>query len=349
MMKKNKTMPQEGVVLEIREKYALVMLKEGEVIRIQRKEGLTVGAHIYILPEDRYEENALCFAPQKSTRTNRGRRIAAVAAAIMLCISAMLSPYLSMQAYAVASLDAGQSVQLELDRHGRVIRATSPNGSIEQSVLNGYKGKELEEVAKAMKGGAQDTPCLAGYAKKGQGAAESVEEELRRALGDKGLIYLDGDWDDLEKARELSLSLGLYIAGEQVSSPSGNQLDDLDDLTLEELKAMLRQNPEWMCVPEFADAIEDVLEDALEDEDDDFDDMDDPDDDDDTDDLDDFDDMDDPDDDDDMDDPDDTDDVDTDDPDDEDPDWDDPDDDDDLDDPDDVDDTDDDHDDPDDD
>lgn len=267
-------MIQEGIVLEIHEKYAVAMLKEGRIVKIRLKEGLRVGDHIYILPEDLYEEQAktIAFVPKSEKRKNQLRRIATLAAAIVLCVSVLLTPQLSMPAYAVASVDGQQSVQLELDKHGRVIRATSPDNSIEKEALDGYKGRELEQIAQEIKKSSDTMPYIVGYAKKNQDTDETVEKQLREIFGEDKLVYFDGDWDDIEKANERELSLGLYIAGEQITSATHEQLDDLDDLTLEQLYGMLRQDPAWMQVPEFADAVEDVLEDAAESDDFDLDD-----------------------------------------------------------------------------
>lgn len=45
------------IVMEIKEKYALVMTKDGGVLRVMRKDGMKVGDRIYILEEDILKED----------------------------------------------------------------------------------------------------------------------------------------------------------------------------------------------------------------------------------------------------------------------------------------------------
>ena len=107
------------LVMEIKEKYCLVMTQDGEILRIKRKKDMKVGDQIFILQEDLYqgesEEQPVLQKKNKNRKIFWGG-IAAVAASAVLLVG--VSAYVNQMnaSYALVSVDGAMSVQLELNK-----------------------------------------------------------------------------------------------------------------------------------------------------------------------------------------------------------------------------------------
>lgn len=273
------------IVVELKREWDLVMRPGGEIIRIHKKEGLHVGDVIYILPEDilgATKDNTILFCPagQQSTASTPEppkpkkksshqakilmRQLASVAAIFAICFSILLfSKHMPVQVYAVASFDATQGLQVELDQNSRILSVTSVDGSIPESMLATLKGRQLQDVESELRYLIGDGPCLLGYAPQ-QGEADPwMELQLRELLSDRGVLLLTGTAEDIPAAKEKELSLGQYIAGHQLHSPDTDMLDDLDGMDASELEQMislLKSTPHWEEKEDFREAVEELQE-----------------------------------------------------------------------------------------
>lgn len=277
------------IVMELHREWDLVMRPGGEILRIHKKEGLHVGDVIYILPEDILEaatDNKILFFPtgqkpaadpQEPPKTKKKsshqhkillRQLASVAAIFAICFSVLLfSNHLPVQVYAVASFDAAQGLQVELDQNLRILSVTSVDGSIPESMLAALKGRQLQDVESELRYLIGNGPCLLGYAPQSGEADPLMELQLRALLSDRGTLLLTGTAEDIPAAKESNLSLGQYIAGQQMHRPDQDMLDDWENLSTDELEQMLQmlmKTPHWTEKEDFREAVEDLQEDLVE-------------------------------------------------------------------------------------
>ncbi len=257
------------IVLEIKEAYVLAMEEGGTVVRIRKKEGLRIGDEIYILDEDVYGEGGkrmVCFSlggegkdrkspgkQNKKTVYMRFAGLAAVAAMIVLCISFTV-PLLSGTAYAQASFDGEACVQVTLNEEYEITGAVSPDGSLNKEDVNSLVGKSLEDAGAQIRNLCGEGSILIGYAfLDEEHLDEMFDRELRQLFAGQTILCLSGNSSDVKAADGSVMSLGKYLMEQQ---NAGADLDDLlEELSLEQLEQMLREDPSWMRNEDFRDTM----------------------------------------------------------------------------------------------
>lgn len=276
------------IVIELKDNWDLAMRPGGEIIRIHKKEGLHTGDVIYILPEDilsQKKNNTIPFCaaeqatavqnpspPNKKKTSHQTKllllQLASVAAIFAICFSVLLfGQHLPVQVYAVASFDADQSLQVELDENLRILSVHSVDDSIPEHMLSALKGQLLQDAESELQFLVGDGPCLMGYAPQKGEADPWTELQLRALFSDRKILLLTGTAEDIPAAKENALSLGRYIAGHHLTSPDQGVLDDLDNLDSAELEQMidlLMNTPHWTEKPDFREAVKDLQEDLEE-------------------------------------------------------------------------------------
>ena len=265
------------IVLEIHSTHILVMRQGGQVVRILRRDGLHVGQKIFILPEDILTGEsptliAFPTGPKHDTRHHAwARQLTSVAAALALCVTLLFAPQLAVDVYAVASIDGDASVQMQLDQNERILSICSVDGSIPQSRLNLFRGRSLDQLGPELIALLGNGVYLVGYAPQADQAG-AQDLQLDQLFPNQKTILLVGTIQDVDAARQGSVSLGRYMAGLKAAD---SDWDDLDDLSLCELMSLLEQDPHWMDLEEFREALEEKQEDPGQDDDDDDEDEDD--------------------------------------------------------------------------
>lgn len=207
------------LVMEIKEKYCLVMTQDGEILRIKRKKDMKIGDQIFILQEDLYqgesEEQPVLQKKNKNRKIFWGG-IAAVAASAVLLVGA--SAYVNQMnaSYALVSVDGAMSVQLELNKKGKVKKAISYDHTLTDAELKSLEGKELQEAAESLKLTTDDPKqkWLISYAFYQEETLKDAgfQKKLEAIFKEEDAFCLKGDKEDIEKAEEENKTLGNYLA-----------------------------------------------------------------------------------------------------------------------------------------
>lgn len=253
------------IVLELHEAYALAMEEGGTVLRIKKKEGLSVGDTVYVLPEDLYCKKkpsaalawagAGCVRNSPAYQKSKWMRVAGLAAMLALCVF-LLVPQATPIAYALASFDGDASVQVELDEEYHIIKASSPDGSVPAEALNSLVGKGIEESGPTLRELCGSGSVLLGYTFMNDNDEDLfLDKELRVLFEGQPVVCLAGNFVDFQTADGQMLSLGSYLLEKHMIE------DDLDDilecLSAGELEQMLKSNPYWLKNPDFREVLED--------------------------------------------------------------------------------------------
>ena len=219
-------MYKKAIVMEIKAAYAIAMEEGGSIIRIKKKDGLSVGDSIYVLPEDLYQGQDACsdsslhrfqrkLVPFPGIKKSSLVKIASIAAMLILCIT-LAVPQLTVTTYAQASFDGAGSIQLSLDRNLQIIKATSPDQSVSDSVLKALHGKHINEVGNTLRSACGFDDVLVGYALTSEKEdASSLDQELRALFPLHSVTFINGISQDIENAEKESLSLGKYLTSQQ--------------------------------------------------------------------------------------------------------------------------------------
>lgn len=212
--------------MEIKAAYAIAMEEGGSIIRIKKKDGLSVGDSIYVLPEDLYQGQEACsdsslhrfprkLVPFPGIKKSSLVKIASIAAMLILCITLVI-PQLTVTTYAQASFDGAGSIQLSLNRNLQIIKAVSPDQSVSDSVLKALHGKHINEAGETLRSACGFDDVLVGYALTSeQEDASSLDQELRALFPSHSVTFINGTSQDIENAEKESLSLGKYLTGQQ--------------------------------------------------------------------------------------------------------------------------------------
>lgn len=219
-------MYKKAIVMEIKAAYAIAMEEGGSIIRIKKKDGLSVGDSIYVLPEDLYQGQEACsdsslhrfprkLVPFPGIKKSSLVKIASIAAMLILCITLAI-PQLTVTTYAQASFDGAGSIQLSLDRNLQIIKAVSPDQSVSDSVLKALHGKHINEAGETLRSACGFDDVLVGYALTSeQEDASSLDQELRALFPSHSVTFINGTSQDIENAEKESLSLGKYLTSQQ--------------------------------------------------------------------------------------------------------------------------------------
>lgn len=205
------------LVMEIKEDYCLAMTEDGEVVRIQKKEGMKIGSRIYILREDLFnKEDNVQKISTKERKIISWKYMTAAAAVLAAVIGLMLFVRISSKPYAVVSVDGQRSIQLELDKRHTVRKAVSYDHSVSQKSLEKLAGRGLEEAGEMIKqtNAFQDTGqrivSYGLYEDKDQETKE-LKEMLQEVLGNKDTVYIQGTAEDVKQAEKEKKTLGIFL------------------------------------------------------------------------------------------------------------------------------------------
>lgn len=180
---------------------------------------MKIGDQIFILQEDLYqgesEEQPVLQKKNKNRKIFWGG-IAAVAASAVLLVGA--SAYVNQMnaSYALVSVDGAMSVQLELNKKGKVKKAISYDHTLTDAELKSLEGKELQEAAESLKLTTDDPKqkWLISYAFYQEETLKDAgfQKKLEAIFKEEDAFCLKGDKEDIEKAEEENKTLGNYLA-----------------------------------------------------------------------------------------------------------------------------------------
>lgn len=255
------------VILEIKEEYCLAMTEDGAVIRIVKKDGLQEGDKVFVLEEDRFQRTAaetarvvVPFAKNRKVKKSSLQKLTAVAAAVMVCIASLMIPQMTERAYAAVSFDGDKSVQVELDRDGKVIDAVSFDGTVSEEELKQLIGRNLSDLGEMAAdlneeddelmvvayagledgGDSDDAPDGAAAGTSDGTPAATIKGDLDSILAGRETLYLEGDKDDVKAAEKAGKSLGMYMIEKAVGEDSLEEL--LDGVPLDHVVKFLKNH-----------------------------------------------------------------------------------------------------------
>ena len=253
------------IVLEIKEKYALALKENGETIKIKIKKSMSAGDKIYIFPEDIYEEeksNLIIFTNKNKeiheVKKNMFRKLTVAAAAVLLCISMATVPMMKNPAYAMVSFDGEKSIQFKLDKNYNIVDVYSPDNSISKEQLKNLRKKNLSKIGNELKNNLGDGKILVGYSSDTED--KLLKEKLENMFNDN-LVFISGNDDDVENAKEENISLGKYLAGITMSDDEIKIA--LDEMTVRELAESISDKSQIGNNPDYEDILEDYIEEYI--------------------------------------------------------------------------------------
>ena len=212
------------IILEIKDRYALAMTEEGEIIRIKKKAGMKVGAAVYVLEEDRY----------KKVRTLQWQKAAAIAAAILLCITSLLLPQFSQQVYAMVELEGVKSVSVKIDKNYKIQDAYSYDDTVSLKALKDLEGKnlrELKDFAEQLRASDGSLNVVYALYKKDKKVSEEFAKVLQEIFGSESVTYMEGKIEEIQepdKKQKTDIITGKEIIAEPKETEEEDDREDAE-------------------------------------------------------------------------------------------------------------------------
>ena len=212
------------IILEIKDGYALAMTEDGEIIRIKKKAGMKVGAAVYVLEEDKY----------KKVRTLQWQKVAAIAAAILLCLTSLFLPQFSQQVYAMVELEGEKSVSVKIDKKYKIQDAYSYDDTVSLKDLKDLEGKnlqELKEFAEQLRTSDGSLKVVYALYKEDKKTSEAFEKELQGIFGSQSVTYMKGKIEEIQepdKKQKMDIITGKEIIAEPKVTEKDEDKEDIE-------------------------------------------------------------------------------------------------------------------------
>ena len=197
------------IILEIKDGYALAM---------------TEGAAVYVLEEDRY----------KKVRTLQWQKAAAIAAAILLCITSLLLPQFSQQVYAMVELEGAKSVSVKVDKNYKIQDAYSYDDTVSLKALKDLEGKnlrELKDFAEQLRASDGSLNVVYALYKKDKKVSEEFAKVLQEIFGSESVTYMEGKIEEIQepdKKQKTDIITGKEIIAEPKETEEEDDREDAE-------------------------------------------------------------------------------------------------------------------------
>ena len=259
-----------GIILEIKDKYSLVLKDDSTIVRISNKEDMKVGDTIFFLEEDLYASDK-----RKNNMKNKIIPILTIAAMLVLLVIPIVKQNISGGTYALMSIDINPSIEFELDKNKNIVNVYGTNDDGKTINLEELKGKTLEEGIKILekyltKNYGNSKEGIVGFTFINKISNDKYENEVKETIS-KGLnntkfIYLKGTKEDIALAKEKGVSIGRYEALRDLDEDIIE--DAIENMSVNEIMSLLNQHGKNNIYlnEEVMDELQDELEDRNENE-----------------------------------------------------------------------------------
>lgn len=250
--------------MDIKEDYSIVMKEDSSMVKIKNKENMGIGDSIIFLDEDLYIESSI-----KSTKSKVITSLLAIAAALVFVILPTVKTNVGTS-YAILSLDINPSIEIELDKNKKIVKAYGVNEDGKDIDLDELKGLTLDTGLDKLKNTLRDmnistdNNIIVGFAFLTDEEDSEFEKEIKSIIDERlkesETVYLKGSKEDVNKSKEKGISLGRY----EINNKFNDKLteEDIEKMSVEELIGILNRssNLDKDTREEIEDEIEDYID-----------------------------------------------------------------------------------------
>lgn len=222
-----------GIILEIKKDHIVVLNQDGGVFKIRKKPGAAKGDKIFFAEED------IIMEKNKTAGDFAGTKIIAIAAEVLLCIGIVGYTQYNNMAYATVSMDGNQSIQMELNRKGEVIKIVSYGRELTDAELAEFEDLTIAEIWEELLDDdlTKDNPMVIAYAalRGGNETNAQLLTNFKKDIVDKNVIFVKGAKQDVDGAKAANVSLGEYILTHGDEEALEEFLEDTPKATVDKL------------------------------------------------------------------------------------------------------------------
>ncbi|MCX7922880.1 MAG: anti-sigma factor domain-containing protein [Clostridia bacterium] len=237
-----------GIVVDIADKYAVILDKQGSFIKIKNTGNLKIG----------YEVEAPSVATLNISAFNR---IASIAAVFLIILGLGYGVYSYNQPFSYVDIDINPSIELTINRYDRIIKAEAINNDGKVLLNAGsYKNKGIEDGIETL----LEAAAKNGYIKSDSEnavvftvvssddeKAEKIQNEIKTTAGEElkqnkdnaNIVIERATIERHREAKKIGLSPGkLALIEKAVELEPGKKVEDFKDKPVKEIIKSIKED-----------------------------------------------------------------------------------------------------------
>ena len=233
-----------GIIMEVKQNYAIVMNDDGHMNKISKKKNMSIGQKIFYFEEDIIRTNSI-----RNLRNNSFiKTIGSIAALFLIAFTFFYQLSYKETAYAVVSLDINPSIQIEVDNNKTILKVEGMNNDGKNIDFKDLKGLNINDGIQKIK----DILVEKNYLKENRDVLvafalvnedentdyeESVLGVIQSTFKSEKVTYVKGNKEDVKEAKSAGISLGRY---EVLQVADENEKKEIDKAPVKEITELIK-------------------------------------------------------------------------------------------------------------
>ncbi|MDM0469498.1 anti-sigma factor domain-containing protein [Clostridium perfringens] len=228
-----------GVIIDIHDKYIIVMDESGGLLKIRRKENVNIGQAILFTDDD-------IIVNKKVNKIIKIWTVPIVTAALIFIsiVSGIINVNNKNTPYALLTFDINPSFSIEVNKDNTVINAVALNDDAKSLDIDKIKNKSLDDALKLIKTSLKENKkfedknsLIVGFSFLGENKNVEFEDNVKAVINenfnDFKIVYIQGDKGDHEEAKKVGISLGKYVINKRLNNRFSEE--QMKNITIDEL------------------------------------------------------------------------------------------------------------------
>ncbi|PWW95200.1 anti-sigma factor domain-containing protein [Clostridium perfringens] len=228
-----------GVIIDIHDKYIIVMDESGGLLKIRRKENVNIGQAILFTDDD-------IIVNKKVNKIIKIWTVPIVTAALIFIsiVSGIINVNNKNTPYALLTFDINPSFSIEVNKDNTVINAVALNDDAKSLDIDKIKNKSLDDALKLIKTSLKENKkfedknsLIVGFSFLGENKNVEFEDNVKAVINenfnDFKIVYIQGDKGDHEEAKKVGISLGKYSVNKRLNNRFSEE--QMKNITIDEL------------------------------------------------------------------------------------------------------------------
>ncbi|GAA0119944.1 anti-sigma factor domain-containing protein [Clostridium perfringens] len=228
-----------GVIIDIHDKYIIVMDESGGLLKIRKKENVNIGQAILFTDDD-------IIVNKKVNKIIKIWTVPIVTAALIFIsiVSGIINVNNKNTPYALLTFDINPSFSIEVNKDNTVINAVALNDDAKSLDIDKIKNKSLDDALKLIKTSLKENKkfedknsLIVGFSFLGENKNVEFEDNVKAVINenfnDFKIVYIQGDKGDHEEAKKVGISLGKYSINKRLNNRFSEE--QMKNITIDEL------------------------------------------------------------------------------------------------------------------
>lgn len=233
-----------GIIMEVKQSYAIVMNDDGYMNRISKKKNMAIGQKIFYFEEDIIRTNNI-----RNLRNNSFiKTIGSIAALFLIAFTFFYQLSYKESAYAVVSLDINPSIQIEVDNNKTILKVEGMNNDGKNIDFKDLKGLNINEGIQRIKDILvennylqENKDVLVAFALVNEDENTDYEESvfgvIQSTFKSEKVTYVKANKKDVKEAKNAGISLGRY---EVLQVADENEKKEIDTAPVKEITELIK-------------------------------------------------------------------------------------------------------------